>query len=222
MAAPALAHLAWPLNNVAASVANVLPDKTVGDIKILAAKGLGVRAISRALGIDRKTVNRYYPKHTNPKCNCGRPAGHNGWCKWRFAHSAARQAFWYRNSRHKISIQLPPKLSRRKAIDKTRSRWLGLSHPPQPVQYMEMYSIIGEVRHATRKFPVELREDITQEIIVRALDGYIQRGEIVNAAKWFMLREWARINNKSLSIDQICDGAGYERFMVGNPWDHAP
>jgi hypothetical protein len=81
-----------------------------------------------------------------------------------------------------------------------------------------MYSIIGEVDLAVRKFPSEFREDIRQEVIVGACEGRIRREEIAMAAKFFLGREWGLVNMGAISIDQIMDDRGYDIFLIERPW----
>lgn len=74
------------------SMANFLKPEKVQQIADLAKAGLPINAISRESGVASRTVQRYYPYDRKYLCACGQPAGHQGWCKVRYALSELRQA----------------------------------------------------------------------------------------------------------------------------------
>lgn len=184
-------------------MSNNLPDTVVQDIRSLATQGMGIRAIARAIGISPVTVKRHYPYADNPKCKCGKPAQHNGWCKHRYSQSVARQAF--HSARRGVNIIVPPPIraSRQSAKRARIMRWLGqaVSFTPVPLSYLDMYGIIGEVRTLCKRFPVLVREDVEQEVILRTCAGLIFRPEIPAAVKWFFGYFW-RLTS-SISIDGL-------------------
>lgn len=202
-------------------MSNVLPDRIINDIKRLAARGEGLRAIARALGVAKNTVAKYYQKPIEVKCGCGGEVGHKGWCKYRYAQSTARQAFHASRSGKSISVLPAIKFSRMSNVRRRQARWLGLdpSHKADPVPYAEMYGIIGEARHATKYLPPECREDVCHEVIVAACEGRIRRDEIRDAVRFFNSIEWRRNNNPGfVHLDDAVDGRGYDRFLIENPW----
>ena len=74
---------------------NVLPPVLSDMIQRLLAAGHGVRAVAAEVGVAKNTVTRYRQlllRHAAPRCPCGAPIGHNGFCAWRFARSPRRQA----------------------------------------------------------------------------------------------------------------------------------
>jgi hypothetical protein len=174
---------------------NRLPEKALEDIRSLASRGLGVRAIARATGIDKATVGKYIKKEAMAigACECGAPGNHPAWCRFRYAKSMARQA--YQASRRGMHIPLPPavRMRRLSSVTKTKLRWLGRlpdAHSNQPPHPVEVYGIIGECIRETDFIRSAFREDICSELTVGALAGYIKRDEIARAARFFLKRTW--------------------------------
>lgn len=195
-----------------------VPQRTIDDIRSLAARGYGKRAVARALGIARKTANRYFPDEAI--CECGRPATHQGWCKVRYRNSPARQNL-IASIAGKESVTLPRKIkvSRAETRDEKYRRWLGRSkiHRPIKLPYWEMYSVIGAATYATRKFLRDLREDVKSDLIVACCEGRVRPDEIDEAARFFFLREWERvhIHNRIAFDDKIVSQVGTLPF-----WEH--
>lgn len=58
------------------------------------------RGVARILGISKTTVKLYRKKFTLRgmafRCLCGQASTHQGWCRWRFERSEARQEFMRR------------------------------------------------------------------------------------------------------------------------------
>lgn len=191
-------------------MSNFLPDQVTSDIRALAHRGLSLRAVARSLGISTVTAARYYPR--DQKCPCGKASGHNGWCKHRYAQSAARQAFQAARSGKNLPVPPPIKLSRNASKRTRQARWLGrdVKFIAQPVPYREMYSIIGEARLACARFPREFRQDVEQEVIVQACAGYIFRPEIKLAAHWFLSRAAGHYMAHE-SFDQLYSGWSHEQ-----------
>mgnify|MGYP001609345870 CR=1 FL=1 len=75
----------------------VTPPDVVSEITRRILTGHSIRAISREVGVSRGTVLRYRfliaGEIEIPHCDCGRPAGHRGWCLTRVAGSPARIEF---------------------------------------------------------------------------------------------------------------------------------
>ena len=68
----------------------------------LAVPGTTARSIEKALGISNASIRRMMKQVERPACPCGAPAGHCGWCSYRFEQSPARQKFikeWHRQRR---------------------------------------------------------------------------------------------------------------------------
>lgn len=60
-------------------------------IRLATKEYCGVREISRRLSLPKNTVMTYFPADAD--CPCGRRLlDHRGWCSYRYAKSAARQA----------------------------------------------------------------------------------------------------------------------------------
>ncbi len=60
------------------------------------ANGLSLREISRITGLNRITLRAFRASRPDiivGDCQCGRPAGHNGWCVTRYQASRLRQLF---------------------------------------------------------------------------------------------------------------------------------
>jgi hypothetical protein len=53
--------------------------------------GLSLRAAARAAGVHRATAKAHAAVLAARRCPCGDPAGHRGWCWWRFERSRARK-----------------------------------------------------------------------------------------------------------------------------------
>lgn len=72
------------------------PD-VVSEITKRILSGCSIRDISREVGVSRGTVLRYRfliaGEIELPHCDCGRPAGHRGWCLTRVVKSPARIEF---------------------------------------------------------------------------------------------------------------------------------
>jgi len=62
-------------------------------IKGLWTSGLSIRQISALVGVATDTVHTYADGHQRGNCDCGKPAGHKGWCKPRIQQSARRQKY---------------------------------------------------------------------------------------------------------------------------------
>ncbi len=59
-------------------------------------RGSSIRQATRATEMSRITIGRYFrafrASGLDPKCGCGQPANHRGWCAVRFGASESRQA----------------------------------------------------------------------------------------------------------------------------------
>lgn len=53
--------------------------------------GATVRKVAVRAHVAKATAKRYRPTAV-PDCPCGQPAGHRGWCSFRFSRSTRRQA----------------------------------------------------------------------------------------------------------------------------------
>jgi hypothetical protein len=62
-----------------------IPHSTLVEVISLLRAGYGARAVSKLVGIDRETVQKYYQRLREPlpDCICGKPSGHHGRCWWR-------------------------------------------------------------------------------------------------------------------------------------------
>ncbi len=198
---------------------NVLLERSIEDIKRLAMQGFGIRAISRSLGISKNTVKKYYPAVTG-KCACGQSAGHKGWCKHRYEHSPARRAMQAARSGRIISVPDPIRFSRLSDQRKSNLRWEGKDGCSyQPLEHWEMYSAIGEAHRVTKKYPIEFREDVCQELILGAIEGRIRPDEMHIAGKHFLTLSFKPLFSGDLSLDEMFEDGGskYEHFIAVQP-----
>lgn len=85
-------------------MSNWLPVQKRRDVVTLLMAGFSVRETARSVGCSKVTVGQYRKliaaaEHCGlddarlPKCSCGLPSGHKGWCSFRVSKSAARQKF---------------------------------------------------------------------------------------------------------------------------------
>lgn len=61
--------------------------------------GRSTRDVMRIVGISNATANKFRRialKDFDARCKCGEPAGHRGWCWWRFQNHPKRQEFMKR------------------------------------------------------------------------------------------------------------------------------
>lgn len=167
--------------------------EVVATIRKLQADGCGLREISRELGISKHTAKRYFLPDANASCGCGKPAGHNGWCKARYAKSAARQAYQAQRRGVEVNWTRPVAKSRQSALTQKKNRWLSIGEQdnfsPIPVPVDEHYGIIGDVRNITRRLPLEYKDDVTSSMIVACMDGRLGREEIKDALTTFLFNE---------------------------------
>lgn len=71
---------------------NVLPQEKIDLIEHLSRGGATVREVSRLVGANRNTVQRYRKAYVDDcTCPCGKPLKHRVWCSFRYAKSPARQ-----------------------------------------------------------------------------------------------------------------------------------
>lgn len=174
-------------------VSNYLPPETVGEIFTGLQAGMSLRAVARMAGVSTNTVRRYIPKDALRQCPCGAPAGHKGWCKDRYAKSPARQAF--HALRRGVVLEVP-KVARRSRVGEARARFdfiFGLSDDWQkratPLPRDEMYGVIGEADQATRRVPLEVRDDVRQGIILAVYEGRVKRYQISEVVSAFFKYE---------------------------------
>lgn len=83
------------------------PDK-LAMLQDALADGCGVRTAARIAGCSHITAMRYLRLGLLRRgpCGCGKQAGHNGWCSWRFRRSHRRRAFiasWASGNRRRTS-----------------------------------------------------------------------------------------------------------------------
>ena len=169
-------------------MANYLPDEVIADIRALRSGGKSIRAISRQLGISKNTVSRYVNFNDGAQCDCGKPAGHKGWCQPMYAKSTARQAF--HASRRGVRITVPPQ-PRRSRVTEARAekmRWLGLAE--QNCTTLLPRSVWDEIFHEiadrTRRVDFQIREDVRHEMFLACIQGRLPRTDIKRAVTTFI------------------------------------
>src|SRR5436309_7897655 len=95
----------------AANKVNVLPKTRVAEIYACLRRGWTIRPTAILCGVATNTVIRYRTRlikeRGQPKCPCGRPSSHRGWCKWRFNNSPGRQECLRRLGRLRTDYQSP-------------------------------------------------------------------------------------------------------------------
>lgn len=174
---------------------NYLPVEVVAEIKAACEAGLSLRAIARMTGVATNTVRRYIPTASArpQRCQCGAPAGHQGWCKWRYARSPARQAM--HALRRGVVLEIP-KVESRSRIKEARARFefvFGIADDWQkratPLPAEEHYGVIGEVHAATRRVSWDVRDDVRQSMILAVYEGRVLRSEIADLVGAFVKRE---------------------------------
>jgi hypothetical protein len=93
---------------------NKLEPVVVARMYELFAQSFGVRAVAETLQISKNTAAKYLRQIPTPRCDCGRPVTHNGFCTVRYRRSERRQEFMQRW--HPSSIGLT-ELTIRRALD---------------------------------------------------------------------------------------------------------
>lgn len=78
--------------NVAGSKRGPYRKERLQEAKTLLESGSPIRATSRETGLGRFALrNLYRTLEVIPRCPCGQPSTHQGWCSFRFNNSAARK-----------------------------------------------------------------------------------------------------------------------------------
>jgi hypothetical protein len=88
-------------------------DKQAAIRTALLEPGATHRSVARLLGVHPATVYSAARTMELPLCPCGKTFGHQGWCKWRYSKSEARQAWQAsrsRISRAEASVRYDPQL----------------------------------------------------------------------------------------------------------------
>lgn len=74
----------------------IRPSQSVTNLMIAFIRGASTRVGARYAGVERQTAKRWFQiwrrQGVDPRCPCGRPSVHRGWCRYRFKLSPARQA----------------------------------------------------------------------------------------------------------------------------------
>jgi hypothetical protein len=184
-------------------MANFLPAETVAEIIAGVQAGLSLRAISRMTGTSKNTVSKYIPRQ-RPPCPCGAPAGHNGWCKARYAESPARKAF------HALrrGVVLPvPQVEKRSRVKEARAIFefvFGLCEDWKERALLlpedEHYGVIGEVHAATRRVAIDYRDDVRQSMILAVYEGRVQRDQVGDLVGAFVKYEMKNIIGSIWSV----------------------
>lgn len=154
-------------------MANFLPQPRVDAILSGAQAGMSLRWIARTVGISKNTVKRYLPLAGEDRsCPCGGPAGHQGWCKWRYAQSPARQAF--HAARRKQPRIIVPRVER-----------LNLAYPFMVRDNgSDEHRLLRTVNAAVPKYlDPHMRADICQDLIAGLLCGDFSENNLTQAVK---------------------------------------
>lgn len=172
-------------------MANFLPAEVVERMRQLRRDGHSLRKISRELGVSPNTVGRYLSAEDGARCECGEAAGHKGWCKSRYAESAARQAFHAKRRGVFLDVPTPKIASRVTESIREKRIWVGaLRTATTPLPGVEWFGAIGEVERATRTVERVIRDDVRHEMIVACLEGRLQRKDIGRSVMTFVGFVW--------------------------------
>ena len=140
--------------------------------------GAGIRAAASAAGVSKVTVNRYrrllVASGVTLYCGCGKTAGHNGWCAWRYRQSPARQAF--------IATLRKPVIIRAREAPREL-----VTYPFVLGTAREEHDLVLAVNAVVPRYlPEHVRADVCQEMLVALLAGDLLREEIGRRAPEFL------------------------------------
>lgn len=177
----------------------VLSQSRIDEVMAAIKAGMSLRAIVREAGVAKGTVARYMRIASEagdaPKlCGCGGPAGHKGWCKWRYDRSPARQAY---HAGRRVWNPRKQRVERQDLVYPFVVRDDG----------SEEHRLLRVVNAAvSRNFDPSLRADICQELIVAVLLGEVQEKDL--AAKARTLTKLFKERRDHLPLDWKIPGTG--------------
>lgn len=145
--------------------------------------GTGIRATAREVGLDRKTVAKYYAKRTPTLCSCGKPMTHNGWCSYRVAKSPGRQAMLANLTTLKADTKRTW-LAKQNLMG-ARTRYLELlarlnaAWSRQAVMRENLYLGVDELvvranKAVQRRCVPQILDDVVQDLLLELLSGNLE------------------------------------------------
>lgn len=171
-------------------MSNFLPVEVIAAMRDSRANGMSLRAVAREHGVSTNTVKKYIRSTDGARCDCGQRASHQGWCKARYAKSAARQAFHAGRRGVFINYTIPSRRSRVTESTTEKQKWFGVIGTISPIHKREYLGAIGEVDHAVERVPLVVREDVRGELIVAVLEGRLPRSDVKRAVTAFIGFVW--------------------------------
>lgn len=180
---------------------NVIPQIMREQVRLALLGGSSIREVVRVTGIARATVRRVqrdlvHVQKITPKCQCGRNAGHQGWCHARYLTSPARQAAVSRLPKDKAwNAARRADVAARRA-NRPKRQWnsargnLPLRRYPYIADPCFLDAMTEYVHSAiSARIPDQFRADVCQDVICAILAGELPISELKSAAAKFLRAE---------------------------------
>jgi hypothetical protein len=192
-------------------MANFLSEANVKKMAALLSGGYSLRAVARALDLNRGTVAQYAKKLQPSSCICGQPARHKGWCGPRHLKTTVNDALLTRLNSDFMEPVLPPAPVRRpRRASTTHRRKQERTYPslrrgyPYGIRQAETGAHLVELVNSAvpDRIPDEARADICQALLLSILEGDLKVENLSSAVRPAINKRYVMFSTlKTLSLD---------------------
>lgn len=180
---------------------NVIPQAMREQVRLALLSGSSIRETMRVTGVARATVRRLQRELVSvetaaPKCQCGRKAGHQGWCSVRYLASAARQAFvnrWEKGRAWNAARRADVAAQR---ANRPKRQWNSARGNLPLLRYPYMADscfLDGLTEHVhsviSARIPEQFRGDVCQDVICAILSGELRIDDLKQSVSRFVTAE---------------------------------
>lgn len=171
------------------------------EAQVLFAAGKSTREITAETGLTQRTLIKIRKTVAIPDCGCGRPGGHDGWCKVRVERSQARQEFLKKfGEEHGFPVRSNKPRALRRRVRTGKGIESGVDRHTNPLQALDdrqAYEIVCRVIIRTDKYKFGMISKTGREF---GFDG-LQANAIFNQVKLIEIR--AEAEEERLRKNQV-------------------
>lgn len=178
-------------------------------MQALLAEGYSLRAISRALGVNRKTVDRYAARLQPDRCPCGKPSRHKGFCGHRYLKSSHHREFIAKLEADWVE---PIRPARRQKLSNIRTEYPYCLGRPSDDGRALLLSVNAVV---SKWLPDHARADICQDLLLSLLEGDIRIHELTQSTRAVIKKHFtSNLDRRTISLDSPRGHDGMEPLKL--------